>query len=188
MRQRYWSRHVSTLVVAVVVTWINRYTHQIHSYLVSLLRASNSCLVRTIARVRKRFFTWSCVRHIMIHRYGTDPCQFCPLAPPAWLVVVDTDAAAACCCWALSNTTRSLDTSLVRNSIHLASTPGFCWSHSILCARFQLVGHGAGHVLYSIARRDTSFTRGLFCGRTTEVFGRRDHGSSSKEKRGNSVV
>ncbi len=147
------------MVIAAVLKWEPQRNNI--TYLLSQLRASNCWRDWLFALVRKRHLTLSCVRHIIMRRYGTLPRQWPrpPLLVPHW-TPAGAFVSTCCCCSSvlLSSTLRSLSTSIVKNSMSFSSRTGFRWSHSDVCKRVQLLGRGTGTISNKLARRTISFT------------------------------
>jgi hypothetical protein len=153
-----------------MIVWCRtKCSHETNLFLVFLPYIS--CRVLALALLRKKCFTWSSVRHIMMRRYGTVPRHL--------LVLVGVDSVACSC--SRSKILRSFLTLAKRKALQSTLRTGLSCNHFIILGLFQFEGRGLGTISYSSARQLISQRYSRFCGRI-DAFGSFDHSSLSKEK------
>ena len=120
----------------------------------------------------------------MRRKCGTIPRQLPPL-----LIPVRPNSSRSCCSSANDHSRISLtrETSPLRNEMSMLLQTGLASSHSIFCDLGQFRGRGDGCVRSTLDLRMISVAKSAFTGRIS-VFGKRDHGSASKENKGVSSV
>jgi hypothetical protein len=116
---------------------------------------SISCQVLAFALLRRRCFTWSSVRHIMMRGYGMVPCH---------LLVLAGANSVACSC-SRSKILQSFLTSAKRKALQSTLQTGLSCNHFIILGLFQFDGRGLGTISYSSARWFISRRYSRFCGR-----------------------